>query len=205
MTAFRVFRLVVLLTVGLPLFFFSGRSAVFDWYRQSSGSMLPTIVPGTTGIAVLKCAYQVRVPFTAVRLFRTGAPSRGDIVVLRNPDGKPNPFIKRLVGLPGDVIELQNEVLIVNGVRAPLRLKPAAPRAQGEEAFTAETSISGHAHEVLILPSRPALRDFGPITVPPNEVFVLGDNRDESRDSRFFGTRPVDDLLGRVVFIPGRA
>ena len=205
MKASRIFRLVLGLVVLANIGFFSVRSVVFDWYRQSSGSMLPTIEPGVGPLLVLKCAYQLRVPFTRVRLFQTGSPARGDVVVLRNPDGGAKPFIKRVVGLPGDVLEMKNEVLLINGARQPLRVIAPADSFDPEQPFTAETSLSGRSYLIRIVPSRPALRNFGPLTVPPNEVFVLGDNRDESRDSRFFGTRPVQDLLGRIVHIPRRA
>jgi signal peptidase I len=168
----------------LLLLLFAIRSVVFDWYQQSSDSMLPTIAPGTTGIAVLKCAYLLRLPFTSIHVLTTGAPARGEIVALRAPNGKPP--IMRVVGLPGDIIEVRDEFLIINNVRSRLAPIPTPSSALGE----ADLKV--------------ALRDFGPITVPPNMVFVLNDNRGDSRDSRLFGPVPLSDLLGRVVKIPAR-
>jgi signal peptidase I len=168
----------------LLLLLFAIRSVVFDWYQQSSDSMLPTIAPGTTGIAVLKCAYLLRLPFTSVHVLRMGAPARGEVVALRDPHGKPQ--IMRVVGLPGDIIEMRDQVLVINTVRSRIPPNPAPSSVRGEADL------------------KFALRDFGPITVPPDMVFVLNDNRGDSRDSRLFGPVPLSDLLGRVVNIPKR-
>lgn len=176
----------------------TGRSVLADWYVVPTGSMKPTILEGDR-VFVWKSAYQFRVPFTRVRLFRTGVPRRGDVVVIRNPDGGSVPFVKRLVGLPGDLIEVRNEVLFVNGKPQKIDFLPPQRTDDGENVLLGTENLSGRTHPVRILPDRPALRNFGPITVPEDEVFLMGDNRDESRDARFFGTRPVMDLLGRAV------
>ena len=109
------------------------------------------------------------------------------------------PFVKRLIGLPGDVVELRNEALLVNG--KPQKVEFLAPRTleDGEIEIVGTEALDGRTHPIRVLPEKPALRNFGPITVPEGEVFLMGDNRDESRDARFFGTRPVIDLLGRAV------
>ena len=109
------------------------------------------------------------------------------------------PFVKRLVGLPGDVVELRNETLYVNGKIQPVDFLPEEKDDAGEPILLGTEILGGRAHPVRVLPDRPAFRTFGPITVPEGEVFLMGDNRDESRDARFFGTRPVSDLLGRAV------
>ena len=176
----------------------TGRSVLADWYVVPTGSMKPTILEGDR-VFVWKSAYQFRIPFTKVRLFETGAPKRGDVVVIRNPDGGSVPFVKRLVGLPGDVIELRNETLYVNGKIQPVDFLPEQKTDDGETTLLGTEILGGRAHPVRVLPDRPAFRTFGPITVPDREVFLMGDNRDESRDARFFGTRPVRDLLGRAV------
>jgi signal peptidase I len=176
----------------------TARSVLADWYVVPTGSMKPTILEGDR-VFVWKSAYQIRVPFSKIRLFATGAPTRGDVVVVRNPDGGSIPFVKRLIGLPGDVIELKNEVLTVNGKVMPIRFLPEIRSDDGETILIGTEDLSGRTHPVRILPDRPAFRNFGPITVPEGEVFVMGDNRDESRDARFFGTRPMTDLLGRAV------
>jgi len=176
----------------------TGRSVLADWYVVPTGSMKPTIMEGDR-VFVWKSAYQVRVPFTTIRLFRTGIPLRGDVVVIRNPDGGSVPFVKRLVGLPGDVVELRNESLYINGTLQPTSFLPEQRADDGETVLLGTEKLSGRPHPVRVLPDRPAFRTFGPITVPEGEVFLMGDNRDESRDARFFGTRPVSDLLGRAV------
>jgi signal peptidase I len=176
----------------------TGRSVLADWYVVPTGSMKPTILEGDR-VFVWKSAYQIRVPFSRIRLFTTGTPQRGDVVVVRNPDGGSIPFVKRLIGLPGDVVELRNEVLYLNGKPMPVEFLPEQKADDGETLLLGTESLMGRTHPVRILPDRPAFRTFGPITVPAGEVFVMGDNRDESRDARFFGTRPVSDLLGRAV------
>jgi signal peptidase I len=176
----------------------TGRSVLADWYVVPTGSMKPTILEGDR-VFVWKSAYQIRVPFSRVKLFSTGVPQRGDVVVVRNPDGGSIPFVKRLIGLPGDVVELRNETLYLNGQPMPVEFLPERKADDGETLLLGTEDLMGRKHPIRVLPDRPAFRTFGPITVPEGEVFVMGDNRDESRDARFFGTRPVTDLLGRAV------
>lgn len=194
-----VLTVIVAAVVAPLLVFFSARSIVFDWYRTGSAAMAPTIPAGAHFLLALKCAYQVRLPFTGVTLFRTGTPRRGDLVVLRNPDGGRTPFLQRVIGLGGDEVELRNEELILNGRRLGTTYRKGA--LEPEEELLGDTSLDGVAFTIRVLPNRPAFRTFGPIRVPKGEVFLMGDNRDESRDSRFYGTRPVGDLLGRL-YVP---
>ena len=182
--------------VLIGLLIFTGRSVLADWYQVPTGSMKPTILEGDR-VFVAKCAYQIRFPFSAIRLFSVAAPKRGDVVVLRNPDGGSIPLVKRVVGLPGDLVELKGERLFVNGAFQPLRLRPSETEAR-ERAWVGTEKLAGQNHPVQILPDRPALRTFGPIRVPNGEVFLMGDNRDDSRDGRYFGPRPISDLLGKA-------
>jgi signal peptidase I len=200
-------RPVVAVGVAIALYaaFYGLRSVVFDWYHSSSASMMPTVEQGARFIPVLKCAYVLRVPFSSLILVRTAKPERGDVVLLRNPEGSHKPFIKRVIGLPGDTVELRNERLFLNGVEQPLRAETGPKRQDGEEILIGHAQVGSVKYRVMILPNRRALRTFGPITVPMGEVFVLGDSRDESRDSRFFGTRSVDELWGRVLVKDGAA
>ena len=192
--AWKEFRQLALIAILL----FTGRSVLADWYQVPTGSMKPTILEGDR-VFVLKCAYQIRVPFTALRLFRTGSPRRGDVVVLRNPDGGRVPLVKRVVGLAGDRVELKNERLFVNGVFQKLRMRPVSGGGE-EEPFrwVGTEDLTGKIHPVQVLPERPAMRTFGPVLVPADSVFLMGDNRDDSRDGRYFGPRPVADLLGKA-------
>jgi signal peptidase I len=180
----------------IALLVFSGRSVLADWYQVPTGSMKPTILEGDR-VFVWKFAYQFRVPFTPIRLFSTSLPKRGDVVVVRNPDGERTPLVKRVIGLPGDVVELRNERLLLNGQPQALRLKPFI--ANGDERVLVGTeAIAGKIHPIAILPDRPAMRTFGPVKVPADHVFLMGDNRDDSRDGRYFGPRPIHDLLGKA-------
>jgi signal peptidase I len=176
-----------------------GRSVLADWYVVPTGSMKPTILEGDR-VFVWKSAYQVRVPLTHIKLFSTGAPHRRDVVVVRNPDGGRIPFVKRLIGLPGDAVELRNEQLFVNGKPQKTDFLPAVSSDNGEPVLLGTEHHAARPHPIRVLPARNVeKRNFGPITVPADEVLLMGDNRDESRDGRYFGTRPKDDLLGRAV------
>lgn len=176
------------------------KSAVVDWNWVPTGSMKPTILEGDL-VLVNKLAYDLRVPFTTLRLSRWGDPARGDIVVFFSPrDGER--LVKRVVGLPGDVIELRDEVLLVNG--AALRYSPrdAGPfRGEVREdrgAVLAVESLGRRDHYVLALPGRAAMRSFGPLRVPQGAYFMMGDSRDNSLDSRYFGSVPRDRIVGRA-------
>jgi signal peptidase I len=175
------------------------RSVLADWYQVPTGSMKPTILEGDR-VFVWKCAYQLRVPFTSVRLFASGQPRRGDVIVLRNPSGESTPLVKRVVGLPGDVVELRDETLYVNGFPQPL-VDPPQPDPQELSAVVAIEMLGDRHHPVRFEPERPAMRWFGPVRVPEGHVFVMGDNRDDSLDGRVFGARPTRDLLGKAVGI----
>jgi signal peptidase I len=146
----------------------------------------------------------VRVPFTLVRLTAGRDPARGDIVVFDSPaDG--TSLVKRVIGVPGDVVALDGESLIVNGYRA--RYAPEDIReVRGMLASTAaqnpsvlrETGQAG-SHDIFILPARVSRTSFGPLRVPAGMYFMLGDNRDNSADSRYFGFVPRRNIVGRAT------
>ncbi|UCE90131.1 MAG: signal peptidase I [Pseudomonadota bacterium] len=178
------------------------RSAVADWYEVPTGSMKPTIVEGDR-IFVNKLAYDVKVPFTLVSLARWEHPQRGDIVVFDSPTDAQR-LVKRVVGLPGDSVELRNNCLIVNGMSADYSLEDQTmverywPQSAMRPVLYEET-FNGHSHTITVVPQLArGGRDFGPVVVPDEHVFVLGDNRDNSADSRFIG--PIDErlILGRA-------
>jgi len=190
--------LVVVLVVG------AFRSAVADWNDVPTGSMKPTILEGDR-IVVNKLAYDLRVPFTSWRLLRWAEPARGDIVVLFSPaDGKR--LVKRVVGLPGDTILSRNDRLFLNG--QPLAYEPLSPDKVGvfqhgdrPRRILAGEKLGNAEHAVLLTPEVPAMRSFGPLRVPPGAYFVMGDNRDESGDSRFFGFVKRDRIVGRALAV----
>jgi signal peptidase I len=194
-TLFKDIRQLALLAAVI----LTGRSVLADWYVVPTGSMKPTILEGDR-VFVWKSAYQVRVPFSRIRLFTTGTPARGDVVVIRNPDGGSVPFVKRLIGLPGDTVEVRNETLYVNGRAQTTEFLPALMDRSGRSVLLGTEQLVGAPHPVRVLPDQPcSARTWGPSVVPDGEVLLMGDNRDESRDGRYFGTRPMTDLLGRAV------
>jgi signal peptidase I len=188
--------------LALPLLLVAAaKSALADINYVPSGSMHPTIVEGDV-VLVNKLAYDLRVPFTFTRLAHWSNPARGDIVVCFKP-GDGTRLVKRVVGLPGDTIELRDEVLVINGTRVSYRrLPPSAGCAlEPSECNTAvfATEQLGHrAHAIEVLPARAALRTFRPITIPAGEYFVMGDNRDNSADSRYFGFMAREKIIGRA-------
>jgi signal peptidase I len=178
------------------------RSAVADWNDVPSQSMEPTILVGDR-IFVNKLAYDLKVPFTRWRLAEWGDPDRGDIIVFFSPaDGKR--MVKRVVGVPGDQIELRDNRLLINGQYVQYDAvngvisDTADLTDAGPFVFTTE-SLGEQHHSMMVQPSRPARRSFRPVTVPPGKFFVLGDNRDNSGDSRFFGFVPREQIMGKAV------
>jgi len=190
--------LIVLLTVG------AFRSAVADWNDVPSGSMKPTILEGDR-IFVNKLAYDLKVPFTRWRLARWTTPQRGDIVVLFSPaDG--TRLVKRVVGMPGDRIALRNDRLFING--RPLAYAPLTgiqvrdfQHSDHPARLLATETLGEREHPVMITPELPAMRFFGPLEVPAGQYFVMGDNRDESGDSRVFGFVSEDAIVGRATAV----
>jgi len=188
------------LFLGLMLVF---RSALADWMLVPSGSMNPTLVEGDR-ILVDKAAYGLRVPFTTHRLTRGADPARGDIVIFPSPEDGTT-LVKRVIGLPGETIEMRDERLLIDA--RPMEIEPAAaPVADAElPAATralphvyAREDLPGRAHALMLLPDRRAARNFGPVTVPAGEYLVLGDSRDNSKDSRYIGFVPRDSIVGRA-------
>jgi signal peptidase I len=182
---------------------FCFRSAWADWVYVPSGSMNPTILEGDR-LLVDKHVYGLRVPFSLVHLTRGENPARGDIVVFDSPANGTS-LVKRLIAVPGDTVTLDHEQLTVNGTAAQyaageateLRSLLAATQSHGPTVLR-ESGV-GLAHDILLLPDRWAPATVGPIVVPPGMYFVLGDNRDNSADSRYIGFVPRRNIVGRAV------
>lgn len=181
------------------------RSAVADWNDVPTGSMNPTIVQGDR-VFVNKLAYDLKVPFTTWHLAEWGNPQRGDIVVFFSP-ANGECLVKRVVGVPGDSIELRNEKLFINGRASEYQSLPAdagkdVPADKlGARVFAEESANGIHDHPVMILPQIMARRTFGPVIVPPGKYFMMGDNRDNSSDSRYWGVVDRKEIVGRATAV----
>jgi signal peptidase I len=179
------------------------RSFLYEPFRIPSDSMMPTLVQGDF-IFVNKWEYGLRLPVLNWKFFDVGEPQRGDVIVFRKPTDPSVVFIKRLVGLPGDTIRVAAARIFVNG--EPVEVRPgdfySGPKEE-QYPFTvvAHEDLGGHEHELMLDPSRPATQ--GEWVVPQGHYFMMGDNRNNSRDSRFpdVGFVPADNVIGRAVAI----
>ncbi len=168
----------ILIAILLALFI---RTFIVQAFKIPSGSMKPTLQIGDH-ILVNKFTYGVDLPFTDVTIIPGGRPERGDIIVFEYPVEPDKDFIKRVIGIPGDVVEIRDKTVYVNG----------EPIDQG---YTMHT-------EANVIPAEKNARDnFGPVKVPENEYFVLGDNRDNSYDSRFWGFVEEETIKGEAFII----
>jgi signal peptidase I len=178
------------------------RSAFADWSVVPTGSMQPTIQIGDR-IAIDKAAYDIRVPFTHISLIHLADPKRGDIVVLDSHTANER-LVKRVIGMPGDEIALRNNVLYVNGVAAaysPVNVRGIHDDQQDPARYEVE-SLGHMAHLVRLSRYRPSeMRDFGPVTVPAGQYLLMGDNRDNSMDSRYLGFFPRNEIVGRSRYV----
>ena len=177
------------------------KSAIADWNVVPTGSMKPTIVEGDR-IFINKLAYDLKVPYTTWHLAQWDNPARGDIVVFFSPvDGKR--LVKRVIGLPGDSIAMSHNRLSINGKAMSYELigpeKLDTPRVtQPPRRRLMIENLAGRKHPMAIFPTAPSLNSFGPVTVPQGHYFMMGDNRDNSADSRFFGFVARDRIVGRA-------
>ena len=176
------------------------RSAIADWNVVPTGSMQPTIRIGDR-IVVDKMAYDLRIPFTHLALWHRADPQRGDIVVLESKAAGER-LVKRVIGVPGDTIALRGNRLFINGQYA--RYRPIQVGGIGDDAWDPadyaleQTTDGSHAVRLSLLHASPA-RDFGPVTVPYGRYLLMGDNRDNSADSRYYGFFPRQEITGRAT------
>jgi signal peptidase I len=193
------------------------RSFVVEPFRIPSGSMIPTLLVGDF-ILVNKFAYGIRLPVINRKVIDVGTPQRGDVMVFRYPEDPSLDYIKRVVGLPGDKVTYVGKRLSINGVELPLK-------ADGEYLHKERMTYSrrflertgDHAHAILVEDDAPASVPFVkqfPVrenctynsegvscTVPPGHYFLMGDNRDNSSDSRVWGFVPDANIVGKAFFI----
>ncbi len=189
--------------IALVVLMICFRSAWADWVTVPTGSMNPTLLEGDR-VLIDKHAFGLRVPLTLIHLTQGEDPVRGDIVVFDSPkDG--TSLVKRVVGVPGDTVELDGETLRVNGQPATYAREDGSASRGLLSATAAQNPLVlreagvGPDHDILLLPARTGLGSFGPMTVPPDRYLMLGDNRDNSADSRYFGFVPRRNIVGRAT------
>jgi signal peptidase I len=180
----------------------SFRSAIADLNDIPSGSMEPTILIGDR-ILVNKLAYDLKVPYTTWHLLKWSDPERGDIVIFFSPkDGKR--LVKRVVGLPGDTVAMRQNQLFINGQFVkyePLdkEISDQIDNDQQSQHLFFKESLAADKHPVMLTPSSPSFHSFPPVNIPEGKYFMMGDNRDNSFDSRFFGFVDRKLIVGRAT------
>lgn len=194
------------------------RSFLFEPFRIPSGSMMPTLIPGDL-ILVNKLAYGLRLPVTGTRLLGGGLPERGDVIVFHHPLDRRMIYIKRVIGLPGDEVVYLDKRLVVNGER----MRQSRPRGRAlpgekEKWLTMRAEqIGSRTHRILLDPKvTPEVKPVQGVSagdacrysargivcqVPAGSYFVMGDNRDNSLDSRYWGFVPEKNIVGRAFLI----
>jgi signal peptidase I len=177
-STFREYAEAIVVALVLALII---RTFVVQAFKIPSGSMEPTLEIGDH-ILVNKFIYGTKIPFTSVNLLPWKDPERGDVIVFIYPLEPDKDFIKRVIAVAGDTVRIVNKKVYINGAEVP------DPHA----VYKDDTILPGEAQK----------RDnFGPVTVPPGNLFVLGDNRDRSLDSRFWGFVPLKDVKGKAFII----
>jgi len=197
------------------------RSFLVEPFKIPSGSMIPTLQVGDF-IVVNKFTYGIRLPVINKKIIPLNNPQRGDVMVFRYPENPSLDYIKRVIGLPGDTIEYRNKQLLINGVEQPQTPEGDYNYVEADLNFVhtekRTESLGGMKHELLINPERPTIHlaavaefqgrenckydhDMVRCKVPEGHYFMLGDNRDNSRDSRYWGFVPDHQIVGKAFMI----
>ncbi|MFA7095056.1 MAG: signal peptidase I [Gammaproteobacteria bacterium] len=178
------------------------RSFVVEPFRIPSGSMMPTLLIGDF-ILVNKFAYGLRLPVINTKIVDLGEPQRGDVVVFRYPKEPAIDYIKRVIGLPGDHVAYYDKMLYING--KPIQQEPVGiyTGVGSGEVMTGASlrleELGAAEHRILVQPGTRGVE--GEFVVPEGHYFVMGDNRDNSNDSRYWGPVPEENLVGKAFFI----
>lgn len=182
------------------LFVLIVRSFIIEPYKIPSESMVPTLQKGDY-IVVSKYSYGLRLPVSHTRLLHTGEPRRGEVVVFRKPGAEKITYVKRVIGVSGDRLSYKNRQLQINGVPVILRFLPLDDRQPDDRLEYGVETIGELEHKIVHhkYPAAGTIQWFEE-TVPENHIFVMGDNRDDSQDSRYqdLGFIPLDNLVGKA-------
>jgi signal peptidase I len=188
----------IVVAVAIALFL---RAFVIEAFQIPSGSMIPTLEIGDH-IFVSKFAYGLGIPFTNTKILPWAEPKRGDVIVFKYPLGQDTDYIKRVVGLPGDKVEVRHNEIFINGKPMPRELVDAQFHFSDAGDRSSELwleHLDKHPHNTLHDPGH--LTEFGPIEVPAKSAFVMGDNRDNSNDSRVWGRVPFELIKGKALIV----
>jgi signal peptidase I len=206
-------------SLALPLLLVLAiRSSVIEPFKIPSGSMLPTLLIGDY-LFVNKFAYGLKVPFTEwfsdgpTYIWKAAPPKRGDVIVFLFPKDESYNYIKRVIGTPGDTVEVRNRVLYINQKAMPLEEKTGESAAEELNRLDVSSKqdpakldvftehLDTRDHIAFFDKNSVATENFGPITVPPDSFFVMGDNRDNSYDGRYWGFVPMKNIKGKAIVI----
>lgn len=202
-TLWKEWRLTIFFVIFIVI---PVKSSLADWNWVPSGSMNPTILEGDL-IYVDKLAYDLRFPLTLHRIAKWSDPKRGDIVICFSPDDSTR-LVKRIIAQPNDTVEMKNNILYINQKKLHYNNIDSSytqylPRKLRENSIISMEHLDNSDHMVMSIPSFKAMRNFGPVTVPEGSYFVMGDNRDRSRDSRSFGFVKRQKIVGKAKGIIG--
>lgn len=175
------------------------RSFLIEPFRIPSGSLEPTLLVGDF-LAVNKFAYGLRLPVVEKKIVPIASPKKGDIAIFRWPPNPSYDYIKRVIGVPGDLISYHHKILTINGKTMPQKfIEFTTDESSGNAVAEYEENLNGIKHRIFIRQDAEAV-DFD-LTVPPHHYFMMGDNRDDSADSRFWGFVPDENLRGKAMLI----
>lgn len=179
------------------------RSFLIQPYRVPSSSLAPTILPGDF-IAVKQFAYGLRLPVTNTKIIEVGEPKRGQIFLFRYPVDPSITFVKRVIGVPGDHIVYKDKVLYINGVEAKQKLLEQTHYIDEHGVYYSENlfeeDLNGVKHKIYVHPEGGETQNID-VVVPAHHYFAMGDNRDDSGDSRIWGFVPEENLIGQAFWI----
>lgn len=179
------------------------RSFAFNIYRVPSGSLEPTVDTGDF-LLVNQYVYGINLPVVHKQLVPFGKPKRGDIALFYYPNDPNLIFVKRVIGIPGDHIVYKNKMLSINGKLVPQKdlglTENIDDTGKPEKVKKMQETLTDHTYNVIVQPYTPNYREVD-LVVPKKEYFMMGDNRDNSNDSRYWGTVPEGEFIGKAILV----